>query len=159
MSFTKMKPGRNRKAKYLTYKEAFTRINQAIDAHFFLEAITIEESIICDRMISYLHGKFGVTFSEKEMKNNKTLTDNLLKMWQKNEPGIIAFKSYLDLHKEIDEWREQRNYLLHSMTKSYPGKPTKNINDFLEDACVAAIRGKKLARALSDIAKEGNKKR
>ncbi|MGB5217309.1 MAG: hypothetical protein WBN66_03320 [Smithella sp.] len=159
MSFTKMKPSRNKKAKYLTYKEAFTRINQAIDAHFFLEAITIEESIICDRMISYLHGKFGVAFSENDMKSVKTLTGSLLKMWRKHAPEPIAFKNYLDLHKEIDEWREQRNYLLHSMTKSYPGKPTKNINDFLDDACIAAIRGKKLARALSDIAKEGNKKR
>jgi len=57
MSFTKMKPGRNKKAKYLTYKEAFTRINQAIDAHFFLEAITIEESNSWQEVLEFFAGQ------------------------------------------------------------------------------------------------------
>lgn len=39
--------------KYLSYKEAWTRINKAIKAKYFLEAIVIEESIMSDRLISF----------------------------------------------------------------------------------------------------------
>ncbi len=40
-------------AKYESYREAWSRIDAACENQFFLEAITIEESIISDRIISY----------------------------------------------------------------------------------------------------------
>jgi hypothetical protein len=42
--------------KYLSYREAWTRIKQAQEQGFYLEAVTLEESIITDRLISYLVG-------------------------------------------------------------------------------------------------------
>jgi hypothetical protein len=155
MRITKMKPITSKNRKYLSYREAFSRINKAIDSHFFLEAITIEESILCDRIISYLYYKYNTIFSEKDLKSNKTLLYSLLNLWRKNQPETISYKDYNDLRKEIDEWRNQRNKLIHSMTKSSPGKPTINIRDFMEDACITAIKGKKLARALCETAKRG----
>ncbi len=153
MKNTKMKPSTNKNRKYLSYKEAFARINKAIEQGYFLEAITIEESIICDRMVSYLHYQHGVPFSEKDILSNKTLMYNLVNLWRKKEPEAIIFKSYKDLHSSMDEWRKQRNALIHSMTKSFPGKPTTDVTDFLEAAQKAAVTGKKLARALCEIAK------
>lgn len=41
-------------AKFWSYREAWTRIKQAQEQGFYLEAVTIEESIISDRLMSYL---------------------------------------------------------------------------------------------------------
>jgi hypothetical protein len=43
-------------AKYLSYAEAWRRIKAAIQAGYYLEAVTIEESIIADRLLSYVAG-------------------------------------------------------------------------------------------------------
>lgn len=158
MSLIKMKPTKSKNKKYLSYREAFTRINKAINQSYFLEAITIEESIICDRIVSYLYYKYNVIFSEKSMSTNKTLMNGLVDLWRKKEPEIVSYKSSEDLRKEIDEWRKQRNKLIHSMTKSLPGKPTIHVNSFMEDACLTAIMGKKLARLVCEMAKTGKNK-
>lgn len=42
------------RAKYLSYAEAWARIRLASRQGFFLEAVTVEESIISDRLTSYL---------------------------------------------------------------------------------------------------------
>ena len=42
------------RCKYLSYREAWARIKQAQQQQFFLEAVTLEESIITDRLICYL---------------------------------------------------------------------------------------------------------
>ena len=43
--------------KFNSYAEGFARINEANEKGFYLEAITIEESIIVDRLLSHLHSK------------------------------------------------------------------------------------------------------
>jgi len=40
--------------KYFSYREAWVRIKKAQGYGFYLEAITLEESIITDRLVSYL---------------------------------------------------------------------------------------------------------
>jgi hypothetical protein len=43
-------------AKYLSYRQAWARIGAAQGHGFYLEAVTIVESVITDRLISYLVG-------------------------------------------------------------------------------------------------------
>lgn len=43
-------------AKAASYREAKARIKAAKEQHFYIEAIAIIESIISDRILSYLHG-------------------------------------------------------------------------------------------------------
>jgi len=45
---------RKNKRKYQSYRFAFERIDEAIAKEFFLEAIMIAESIISERLLSYL---------------------------------------------------------------------------------------------------------
>jgi len=40
--------------RYFSYKEAWVRIKKAQGSGFYLEAVTLEESIIADRLISFL---------------------------------------------------------------------------------------------------------
>lgn len=51
-------------AKYLSYREAWARIKLARRQGFFLEAVTIEESIISDRLLSFLEKGCGLTLRD-----------------------------------------------------------------------------------------------
>jgi len=50
--------------KYESYRFAFDQIDRAIKDGYFLEAITIEESILADRLISFLQLK-GISANER----------------------------------------------------------------------------------------------
>jgi hypothetical protein len=128
--------------KYLSYSEAWARIDEAREQGFYLEAVTIEESIICDRLISYLVGVGAI--DRKSDFHNYPSFSRLIQKWRQN--GSVNQNDYPGLIDEVDDWRDQRNYLIHSMVKSHPGTPTDQIEDFLDDAKEAADKGKELAR-------------
>lgn len=146
------------KRKYYSFKEAFSRINAAIKSDFYLEAITIEESIICDRLMSYLFYKNALKLSIRDVDKGKAGLNNLLQQFHKINSNSISYGGMTDLFSELDSWRKMRNKCIHSIVKSYPGKPTENINIFLEDACIAALKGKRLCRILSDWCTKERKK-
>ena len=146
------------KKKYFSFKEAFARINAAIKSDFYLEAITIEESIICDRLMSYLYYKNALKLNSHDVVKGKASLNNLLQQFHKICSQNISCGGVTDLYGELDAWRKMRNKCIHSIVKSYPGKPTENINNFLEDACIAALKGKKLCRILSDWCAKERKK-
>lgn len=128
--------------KYLSYSEAWARIDEAREQGFYLEAVTIEESIICDRLISYLVG-VGAIDRKSDLHKYPSFY-RLIQKWRQN--GSVNQNDYPGLIDEVDDWRDRRNYLIHSMVKSHPGTPTDQIEDFLGDAKEAADKGKELAR-------------
>lgn len=135
-------PSNGNAAKYESYKEAWARIRQALEAGFYLEAIVIEESIIADRLTSYLTAcgrmptaRFPGLFQ-------------LVQSWRQDE--VPALDNQLgDLKKAInDDWRIARNDAVHAIVKSPPGTPTTPVDDFLDRAKMAAELGAELARAV-----------
>lgn len=142
-------------SKYLSYKEAWSRIEKAQEQGFYLEAVTIQESIITDRLISYL---VGVGAIERAVELHKYPSfGNLIDKWKKvQNPKSIHIQDYRDLQAEVDEWRKRRNKVVHGMVKSHPGTATDKILDFLEEAKLTAEQGKTLARAVSDWVKKIN---
>ena len=133
--------------KYISYSEAWARINEALEEGFYLEAVTIEESIISDRLISYLVG-VGAIERENEVRNYPSFY-RLIERWREAAPQPVSPEGSSDLTDEVDKWRKQRNYLIHSMVASQPGTPTDRVEDFLEVGKEAAERGEELARAVS----------
>jgi uncharacterized short protein YbdD (DUF466 family) len=132
--------------KYLSYSEAWSRIDKAREQGFYLEAVTIEESIICDRLISYLV-EVGAIDRKSDLHEYPSFY-GLIQKWRESTSGSVSQNNFSDLIGEVDDWRDQRNYLIHSMVKSHPGTPTDRIEDFLNEAQEAADKGKKLARAV-----------
>ena len=140
--------------KHLSYKEAWSRIKKAQEQGFYLEAVTLQESIITDRLISYL---VGVGAVERAVELHKYPSfAQLLKKWKVQNPNPIDIQDYKDLQAEVDKWRVQRNNVVHGMVKSHPGTATDKVLDFLEEAKSTAERGKTLARAVSDWVKKIN---
>lgn len=133
--------------KNLSYREAWSRIKKAQEQGFYLEAVTLEESIITDRLISYLVG-VGAINRAVEL-NNYPGFAQLIQKWKIQNPNPINIQKYCDLQTAVDEWRRYRNQVVHGMVKSHPGTATDNVMDFLEKAKLTAEQGKMLARAVS----------
>ncbi|PSB21190.1 hypothetical protein C7B65_04445 [Phormidesmis priestleyi ULC007] len=101
--------------RYKLYKSSFSWIKKSIDDGYYLEAISIVESLITDRLESYLSLLFDKDFSFKTLgeliqairsdKLNKT--DELLRCLVLND---------------LDHWRKARNKAAHEMVKIEDGK-------------------------------------
>jgi biopolymer transport protein ExbB/TolQ len=93
------------------YKSAFIRLNEANKAGFYLEAITLIESLISDRLesrLSYLDKKdfsfktLGKLIQKsKVLENDQTMTSLVL--------------------EELPQWAKGRNSALHEMAKIEQG--------------------------------------
>lgn len=140
--------------KYLSYREAWSRIKKAQEQGFYLEAVTLQESIITDRLISYL---VGVGAIERAVKLHQYPSfAQLMNKWKMQNPNPIDIQDYKDLQTAVDEWRLKRNKVVHGMVKSHPGTATHEVMDFLEEAKLSAEQGKKLARAICHWVKKIN---
>lgn len=130
--------------KYLSYREAWTRIKQAQSQGFYLEAVTIVESIITDRLTSYL-----ISIGEIQPTAVKIYPTfkKLIDIWKQHY--TVDTQDCRDLQIAVDKWREQRNKVVHGMVKSHPGTATNSIVDFLLEAKLTAAEGERLARAVS----------
>lgn len=97
--------------RYELFKSVLSRINQACQDGYYLEAITLIESLISDRLESYLSFIFkknigfqnlGTLINHFESKKNQEKIDNELKEVVLND---------------VDDWRKKRNIILHEMAK------------------------------------------
>lgn len=137
------KAGKGNAAKYASYAYAFKRINQAITDEYHLEAITICESVITDRLLSY-----GEYITKSDIGEKATLGKVLKKI--KKDKKFVVNEETEDLLEEIDAWRIKRNRCVHSVAKSKPGMATSDVGNFLTEAAACSATGKSLARKVSD---------
>lgn len=129
--------------KYDKYREAWTRIKRAQRNSFFLEAITIEESIISDRLSSYLKNK------ELYPKKSGFISfSDLIKAWKQAYPEPIQIDEIENLREAVDEWRQLRNDAVHAIVKSKSGQSEVSLDEFLENARAAAEKGEIIAKAI-----------
>ena len=132
--------------KHLSYTKAWERINSALEAGFHLEAITIQESIISDRLLSYV---LGVAPNSKV--HTRSGLGELISQWRKQAGASLITPDGTDLGKAADAWRNKRNTAVHGLVKSAPGgSPKMQPDDFFELARLAAKEGKVLAREIQN---------
>jgi len=130
-------------AKGASFTYAFRRINESLKSGYYLEAVTLSESIISDRLLSF------VKHHQKD-ENVKTPFHKLIKSAKKLNKTAVVTKDGTDLFDALDEWRDKRNKCIHAVAKSEPGEPTRPVDVFLEMAEQCAIEGKVLARLICD---------
>lgn len=128
-------------AKADSYKEAHKRITEAEEQHFFIEATAIMESIMSDRILSYLHGSCDMPIMSENGKswNFYSLINKL-----KKHCGDVEMEKLCD---ELHEWRDDRNKTIHAIVKSAPGSAPISVDIFLEKAQQTCANGKRLTRA------------
>lgn len=93
------------------YKRAFSRINHANDAGYYLESITIIESLVSDRLESRLSFLLQRNFSFR------TLGASIQTAGQvEPDPELKTI-----ILEGVNEWRKKRNTALHEMAKMADG--------------------------------------
>lgn len=137
-------------AKFFSYTEAWARIREARRSGFFLEAVTIEESIISDRLTSFLVKTCG---HDPESKSLRTL-NGLSNVWLQISKGHLSALNRSgsgvdELHLRLNNWRESRNEVVHGLVKSRVARNGDQIDNFLNRAAFTAHEGSLLAREVS----------
>jgi len=122
--------------KYWSYIEAFDRMESAQKLGFFLEVVTIAESIISDRLLSFLWKRGSLDASKHDV---TTSFGKLIEKWKAYDAADTT------LAEKVDTWRKKRNTVVHSIVKSIPGTEHSDIDDFLAQAEKTATEGKELA--------------
>jgi hypothetical protein len=139
--------------RYLRYKLAFDRLDEALEEGWLLEAISLEESIIIDRLLSI------ITSTELAVSSKQSL-GNLIAQAKKLMTGSGSIVEG-DLIHELDQWREERNECIHAFCKlddhSYADKSAEI---FSEKMWETAKKGRELVdvvKHLSRQAKNGSR--
>jgi hypothetical protein len=129
-------------AKYLSYKLAHARMKSALNAEFPLETIAIAESLMTDRLLSYVN-YHGTDFDPDKTTLGK-VAPKAAKICQENKD-----ETGYSLTTQAKNWMQQRNEVLHSIAKSGQGKEPKiPANQFLEHALEVAKNGIVLVKAI-----------
>jgi hypothetical protein len=101
---TKKQTGR-----YLRYKLAFERLDDALEEGWLLEAISLEESIISDRILSALLSLTG--------KSSARMSFNDLINQTKEAFVANGGDPEAKLFNQLHQWRQDRNECVHAFCK------------------------------------------
>ena len=145
------------KTKYFSYKEGFSLMKEALGndkLQYTISAIAVAESIIVDRMYSFLYHFENDWLKDAKGKRNFKPATNLANKI-KSLKGKVAIEIDSNIYEElvtenlfedITEWLINRNSVLHSFARSEPGTPTQDLSDFKELSYKTAREGYKLSR-------------
>ena len=133
------KPIKGNAAKYLCYREAWTRVPLAQESGFPFETIAILESIMVDRLSAYL------TVAESPGSTGYESLGGLVLRWRKVHPQLVPQGNVVDLRDAVDQWRCARNRAVHGIVRSPSGANPSRIDDFLAVVIAAAADGTALA--------------
>lgn len=112
------------------------RINKAIDAEFYLEAITLEESLISNCLFNYLKSK------NKHFKN-----PSFQKLLKECKELTIDGSEIID---NVNIWRAKRNAAIHGFVESEIKFLSKSERDFLIFAKGTSIEGRDFCQLICD---------
>ncbi|MBS0183432.1 MAG: hypothetical protein JSS39_13600 [Nitrospira sp.] len=119
------------------YREAYKRISKSISDEYFLEAITLTESLLTDRLES------RVTFVIGENYSFKTL-EKLIKLVAQREKDE-QLKALVAV--SVRSWKEKRNKALHEMAKIEVGD-NRSWTQRMAELPEVAITGLKVLRQI-----------
>ena len=106
--------------KYHNYQNQFSRLDKALKAEFYLEAIFIAYAIIEDRTESILRHTGKWEAYEKSRRGRGATLDSKITYIQKmaEEKKSLCNKYLADgTLQQIREWKEERNRMIHALLK------------------------------------------
>ena len=139
--------------RYLRYKLAFERLDEALEEGWLLEAISLEESIISDRLLSALRSLTGKASTRQSLNN---LINKTKEAFANNVNDLEE-----DLFDKLHQWRQERNECVHAFCRLDDHAYSESSAEiFSEKMWETAKKGRELvdlAKTLSVIAKNAPK--
>ena len=134
-------------AKRDSYALAFRMIDHAVKYDCPLQAITIEESILADRL--------WATLNVGKSRRSLGTMNAALVQWKPTNGGTVnknakRFDEYMEaLYPRLKIWWKDRNKLLHGIAKSFQGDgPEIPADDYIRTAMTTASEGLELVNAV-----------
>ena len=128
------------------YREAWQRISAGLAEDRPFEAIAIAESIISNRLRSYLFG--GASLSEDEASTKRFVTT--AELIRRVKAKAVSSDEDYSFCEMLAAWLKRRNSALHGLVSSYPGlPPMKSLEEFLSSARRTAVDGAELGKEVS----------
>lgn len=149
------------KLRYDYYRNTKNRIKEAFEKGFYLEVITLCESIICDRMearIAYLSSEEDRKFrpiGDNCKKLGYTYSDENDKIFEHSGKELETNTEARNLYGEIYKWRNLRNNALHEMAKFKEGDLDDWETKYMKTEIIAQ-KGKILATKVGEQVKKLN---
>jgi hypothetical protein len=112
---------------------AVERISKAVSGKYYLEAITLQESIISDRLAMYLH-------HQGKKSDSKTLNQLIIDVQDHHKKTLF---------EKVDLWRKKRNKAVHGLVRSSPFESQIGIIAFDKLAKETAIEGQLLVSEIT----------
>lgn len=103
--------------KGITFKKYFSRVNEAIDNDFHLEATWIIYSLLEDRLKSLSIKKLGLSLDRDNVESTIIALKNEIKV----NPMLSRELSF-ELLESLDKWRKERNNVFHFLTQERIGE-------------------------------------
>ena len=135
------------KTRQTLYKKVFACIKEASENGFYLEAIALEESVLCDRLESIA----GRDSSDSSIKKEKYMTVGKF-LTTKNLQKELKEHIPESLFDKIKVWWENRNKVIHGMAK-FTDVEGANWENKMNRAHICAENGIKLVREIDKISK------
>ena len=133
--------------RYLRYKLAFDRLEESLTEGWLLEAISLEESIITDRLISVLEAKGESVSSRQSLSSLITQTKKVM-----TGSGAAAEG---DFFGELDLWRQDRNECIHAFCKLDDHAYSDNSAEIFSDKMwETAKKGRELVDLVKRLSRE-----
>jgi hypothetical protein len=102
--------------RYRRYVAAFDRVIHCIDTGYYLEAIAILDSLICDRLFSRLSYNYGGQELKSPPRSCGEFCKRLLH-GDKNTFGKESDPGFQEVIKVLQEWASKRNDAMHGTAK------------------------------------------
>ena len=140
-------------AKNNHYKELMSRMNNAHDKEYYLEACWFAYTVLEDRLLSALRQSGGPTYANHRPIRMLGKKMQEIKQRKRNDNLLAA---YFDdpLMDRIHNWKEDRNDLTHAM-----GDGTKSMAEVDKAAYLLSANAKKLVKDVCAAARRLKKNR
>ena len=140
------------------YRGAIGKLNAAIANAYFIEAIAISESFICDRLesrVSFLSG-------DDELARRHSTLGALVRRLNSSEKKA-DYESLREVYDEINVWRAARNKAIHNIVKLTVGQEQQTwetrYNALKSDALEGKRLFQKLASEIEKLKRKENRKK
>jgi len=133
--------------RYMRYKLAFDRMDEALQEGWLLEAISLQESIISDRLTSILDIKGEAVSRTQSLGRLISHVKNLMTGSGATVDG--------DFFHELDQWRDARNQCVHAFCKLDDHTYAENSAEIFSDQMwETAKKGRELVDIVKHISSE-----
>lgn len=137
--------------RYALYRVANERLKAAYEAGFYIECVSICESIISDRMEARLQ-----FLTRKTTKLSPVLSLGYTLAAIK-KPGLETEADLIAVYEAVSVWAEDRNRVVHQFVKRTANDEVLSPEERIKDGMKTAQKGLVLMRKISALVRKYNK--